>query len=290
MADDYVLVVARWMHFSAAMVLFGSSLFPFYMGDLRQIAWRSPRPFAISFACAALFGTVLWLYRYAAEIGEPDQILATAWVVLTETSFRTVWIVRLAASLLLVAVTLTSFSQGRTALIAGFAATLLVTEGWDGHVVGAARFGPFNQALHLLAAGFWLGSLVPLAAMITKARSGTATDAWRAAGALRRYSNLALVAVLVVAATGSANTWLILGAPPSPFASYGRALILKIGVFCLMLLVATLNRFVIIPRLNEAATESGALGLLSATILLEQVLGAAILLDVSLFGLMDPAG
>jgi hypothetical protein len=44
------------------------------------------------------------------------------------------------------------------------------------------------------------------------------------------------------------------------------------------------------PRLSGAATESHALGLLSATILLEQVLGAAILLDVSLFGLMDPAG
>src|SRR4051812_6237081 len=106
MADDYVLVLARWMHFSAAMVLFGSSLFPFYMGDLRQLAWRSQRPFALSFACAALFGAVLWLCRYAAETGEPDQIFSTAWVVLTETSFGTVWIVRLAGSLLLVMVAL----------------------------------------------------------------------------------------------------------------------------------------------------------------------------------------
>lgn len=45
----------------------------------------------------------------------------------------------------------------------------------------------------------------------------------------------------------------------------------------LLLLIAMFNRFVITPRLNGAATKSRVLGQLSARILLEQMLGAAIL-------------
>jgi putative copper export protein len=55
-------------------------------------------------------------------------------------------------------------------------------------------------------------------------------------------------------------------------------------------MLAALNRLIIIPRLSNQASTVRALRPLAATILLEQALGAAILLDVSLFGLMDPAG
>lgn len=287
MEGDYVLVLARWMHFSAAMVLFGSSLFQFYMGDLGQIAWSPPRSFTVWFGALALLGAGLWLYRYAAAIGEPDETATTVWVILSETSFGIVWAVRIAASLVLMAVAMLAPDRAWTGLVAALAATLLIAEGWDGHVVGAASLGPLNQAVHLLAAGAWLGSLVPLASIISRARHHTAAD--NPARGLGRYSNLALGAVLLVATTGTANTWLVLGGAPSASAPYGRALILKISLFGVMLLLAALNRLVIMPRLTNAVTRVNALGHLSTTILLEQVLGAAILLDVSLFGLMDPA-
>ena len=61
MADDYVLVLARWMHFSAAMVLFGSSLFPFYVGNLAERAWSPPRSFSFVLGTITLAGASLWL-------------------------------------------------------------------------------------------------------------------------------------------------------------------------------------------------------------------------------------
>jgi putative copper resistance protein D len=289
MADDYVLVFARWVHFSAAMVAFGSSLFPFYIGERRQLAWMPSRMFAILLACAVLFGASLWLYQYAAALSGLDQISTTVWVILTETSFGVVWLVRIASSLLLVAVALLGSRPVRTGLTAGLAAALLITSGWDGHVVGTFPWAPLNQALHLLMAGFWLGGLVPLAFTVGETRKGAPIAAQETLQVLRRYSDLAAVAVTLVALTGIANVWLVLGGLPRPATSYGRALTLKIALFGALLLVAAVNRFVLMRALGVAATERRALAWLSGTIGLEQVMGGAILLDVSSFGLIDPA-
>jgi putative copper resistance protein D len=138
-------------------------------------------------------------------------------------------------------------------------------------------------------AGFWLGGLVPLAKCVRDARGGTALTVQDATQALRRYSNLAVVAVMLVALTGGVNVWLILGAPPRLATSYGSALTLKIALFGAMLLLAAFNRFGLMRRLGAANTEKRALARLSWTIALEQVIGAVILLDVSSFGLIDPA-
>jgi hypothetical protein len=51
-------------------------------------------------------------------------------------------------------------------------------------------------------AGFWLGGLVPLAFTVRQGSSGTALQVGGAAQTLRRYSNLAIVAVTLVALTG----------------------------------------------------------------------------------------
>jgi putative copper resistance protein D len=289
MADDYVLVLARWMHFSAAMVLFGSSLFPFYVGNLAERAWSPPRSFSFVLGTITLAGASLWLSRYALGLGDPDQLAATIWVILTETSFGVIWTARLSISALLVCAALLSPERVGTGLVAVLAAALLITSGWEGHVVGTVLWGPLNQALHLLMAGFWLGGLIPLAKCVRDARGGTALAVQDAAQALRRYSNLAVLAVMLVALTGAVNVWLILGAPPRLATSYGRALTLKIALVGAMLLLAAFNRFVLMRGLGAPKTERRALARLSGTIALEQVIGAVILLDVSSFGLIDPA-
>lgn len=70
--------------------------------------------------------------------------------------------------------------------------------------------------------------------------------------------------------------------------SYGRLLLLKIGLFAFMVALAAANRFLLVPRLTSRLGDRRALRLLSATILIEQVAGAAVLLDVAVLGLIDP--
>jgi putative copper resistance protein D len=286
MGSDWPLVAARAAHLWAVMVLFGSAIVALWIRELRDL--RIPgRRLGTALAILVLAASCLWLLRYAQQVSEPDDLEETVWAILTQTSFSWLWVVRLAASVLLVVVALLPCDRGRITGTAACAAILLGVEGWDGHVVGTARLGPLNQAAHLLAAGFWVGSLLPLTILVAR-RQAVEPGREEIASVLRRYSAVAMAAVLVVATTGIINIWLILGAPPRLASDYGRALTLKIALFGLMLVLAALNRLAFMPRFGS---ESGhrAVVLLRSSILLEQVLAAAILLDVAWFGLMNPS-
>lgn len=98
--------------------------------------------------------------------------------------------------------------------------------------------------LHLLAVGFWTGSLLPLA---WAARRGQAAliEAW---------SRAALWAVAVIAATGVVLAILLVRRAELLLASwYGWALLAKIGLVGLMLLLAMRNRAVLTPLLGEGS-------------------------------------
>jgi len=172
-------------------------------------------------------------------------------------------------------------------------AIAVATLAWTGHAgagdgsLGLVRL--LGDIVHLLAASTWLGALVLFLIMLIGGG-----DAGETAEALARFSGVGSVLVGVLLVTGIGNL-LFLAAPSAWIdlakGSYGRLLIVKLGLFGAMLGLAALNRFLFVPRLSASMAESGAHAgarHLRLSISAELALGAAVLLVVASLGQLDP--
>lgn len=93
-----------------------------------------------------------------------------------------------------------------------------------------------------------------------------------------------------IAATGALSTFLMLGQVADLFGPYGRLIIVKVGLFLLMLLVAAYNRLRLLPILAADSTGSSRpLRRLRHSIFVEQGLGMLVLLLASTLGITDPS-
>lgn len=278
-----VVILARWIHFVSATILFGSALFALYGTRPAKPSAQPllPRSVQTALAFLALLSGLAWLAGFAMELAEEDGLWVTVRSVLLETGFGPVWLVRLAAAFLLTAA---AVADAPPSLLALFSALLLGVEGWSGHAATGTLGSSLIQAVHVVAAATWLGGLVPLAILVANARRGSEAAIILA---LRRFSTMGTVAVAVIFATGLVNTWRILGGIPSPAHAYGRVLLLKIGLFALMLGLAGLNRFWLVERLGGVRPGPELLWL-RWTIVGEQIIGVGVLLDVSVLGTMNP--
>jgi copper transport protein len=106
------------------------------------------------------------------------------------------------------------------------------------------------DVVHLLAAATWLGGLVGL---VLTMRSLAARELL-AATTLARFSALAGSLLFAVALAGTVLGWRILGAW-SGFVDtrYGLLLLVKIGLALAVAAVGAWNRFVVLPRVRDAA-------------------------------------
>jgi copper transport protein len=114
-----------------------------------------------------------------------------------------------------------------------------------GHALDRGRPGyePVVDFLHVAAASFWLGGLVAL---------GLALSSSGDRGSLvRRFSNVALVSVLVLAATGVLRALAELRSVGQLWSTgYGQLLIVKTALLALLAAVGWVNRYRLVPRLS----------------------------------------
>jgi copper resistance protein D len=285
-------IIIRFVHFAAAMSLFGASLFLAVLARpvLRAALARSTGPILAAASVIAAATAILWLLLVGGEMGggwrdafDPAVLSAT----LYETQFGSLWQGRLVLALALLIVAPWRCPP-RSALIAILAGVNLASLGLAGHAamrMGAEGvFERANQALHLTAAGFWLGALAPLLVCLRLLDDPALKN--EAAAALRRFSGLGHVAVAAVLATGVVNTFMILGRWPGDFSSpYQACLAMKIATVAVMVLIALYNRYWLVPRLEGDAGASAALMRNTA---LEIGLGAIVLALVSAFATFEP--
>ncbi|SDR29601.1 putative copper resistance protein D [Rhizobiales bacterium GAS113] len=289
---DEALVLCRLLQFAAAMLQFGVSVFQSTLAPA-ALARALDRPLRRMSGAAILVvfvTTVGWLLLAAGEMGEgwadtwnPETIGA----VLFHTEFGQVWLWRLGFAIVLLGV-LAFGRHDRWPIVALLAALVLGSLGLVGHaVMQAGAFGWLNRlchVIHLLAAGFWLGSLVPLIACL-RSMTDQAVSA-NALVALRRFSALGHVAVATVLATGAINTWLVLGQLPINVSSPYQALLLaKISLVAIMLGLALVNRYVLVPHLRSAFD---SLRLLRWSTIGEIILGLGTVGLVSIIGTLAP--
>src|SRR6266436_5094512 len=220
------LAGARFFHLACAIILFGGASFVLYArpdaGGSRRLALL-PAILAAA-ALGALLSGLAWFVLTAANmsgalVGALDRETLSS--VLWDTSFGLVWALRVPLMILILAVIwwrrASALSRRAIALLSFLAAILLASLAGVGHTQVhegvSAGVHVAADAVHLLAAGAWLGGLLPLCLFLAPDRTAQVSND-EAVRILSRFSGMGYVAVAVLIASGSINSWFLIGSLP----------------------------------------------------------------------------
>jgi putative copper export protein/mono/diheme cytochrome c family protein len=237
---------------------------------------------------AALLIGVFWLTLQAAVIAGTSSFsgaLTALVTVLPDTQFGHVVLVRFAC--LLVAFPLLDGRRWRLAVALVLTGAAIGMQGGVGHAGatgGAAGVALLiSEALHLMAAGAWLGGLLPLCLLA----------GWlpprAAATTCHSFTPVGLSAVLVIAGTAIVQAWQLIASLGGLFGTqYGQIALLKLAIFFVLLTLAAINRFVLTERLR-GEDDSMIARLLRVTLAVEAMLGALVILVAAFLASGTPA-
>jgi putative copper resistance protein D len=294
---DETLIAWRALHFAATIQVAGAVLFRLVIlhgiapsGRLQR--WLG-RTFWVSLAVVLASG-LAWLLSVASAIDDTSWNAAlsdgTVATVVADTQFGNAWTVRFGAAIALalaVAIGRGRFQSTIVLLCVGIIVGGLAFAGHGASSAGAG--GDLHlgaDILHLLAVAAWIGELFPFALLLAFsdhpkiAASGDPVPI-----ATRRFSDVALAAVLTILVTGMVNTIYLVGSPMLLVTTdYGRLLSLKLVVFVFMLAIAAVNRLVFVPRISQGGTDA-----LKRNAIIEIALGVTVILIVAVLGTLPPA-
>jgi putative copper resistance protein D len=249
---------------------------------------------------AALFSALLWFWLVVASMSGlslGDVFSGSAWqTVLFQTEFGRVWQLRLgllgvALALVALGFTQQSLRKALTLVLWPLALLFLVSLAWISHAAaaGAQPLGLLGDALHLCAAGGWIGGLLPLAIFLTHAKVSVSLGG-RALRVLRRFSALSLCSVGVLVVSGLSNSWLLVGSVAALFTTrYGVLLLCKLALFAVLLGFGARNRGIVRAKLNPPANNLELLTQLRRNVFYEVCLGLAVVAIVGWLGTTPPA-
>ncbi len=304
-----VTVLARWIHFAAVFILFGSAFFWSYMEEARRSDDRGGLPrtlrattilLRVAAPVAAISG-VVWLACLLANmtngfssVVDPDT-LRTFFL---QTQFGPVAALRLALLAAAVPIVLLPWqNRAVTSALMHIGALLLIDQAWLGHAAegGAGLYGMVMivvYSVHVLAVGAWVGGLPPLLFARVEQRDFSPAEAREATlDILSRYSVMAMVAVSLIVVTGIANAGFRVGGSFDRLfdTHYGCVLSTKASVVAVMLGLACFNRFVAMPRLRAAPkADMTQIARLRASVACELVLGVLVLAVAAVLGVTPP--
>ncbi|HUI20721.1 MAG TPA: CopD family protein [Methylocella sp.] len=303
------LVITRGIHFASVFVLFGSSFFWFYMP--REHSFAHPGQLTKTLAATTI------MLRIAAPI---LAISGVAWMALVlinmtsdfhsvvnpedlrlffyDTPVGTVSIIRLALFAIAVVVAFLPW-HGRLwySALLHIGALLLISQAWLGHAAegGSGVYGAIMitvYAIHMFAAGAWVGGLPPLLSGLVEQRRFTPEEARVCTvDILSRFSLMGMVTVTLIVATGIANAgFRVAGSFGVLFdTEYGNVLFTKIGFVAVMLTLAYFNRFVFMPKLRRAELKGiKHINRLGRSVAFELVLGMLVIAAAAVLGITPP--
>lgn len=254
-------ILAKAIGYGAALLAMGGVLFSCIFAKHAEASVLSlARQLAVG---AALVGLVVLAVRFgirAARIsgmgfeGATDpMMLGFVW----ESPLGTAAIWRGIGELAIVAILVPRIGQW-IALLGTFAVAISFAQ--VGHALGEPRAAlTILLVLHLLAAAFWVGALMPLR---------KAACAPTGADLLRHFGNLAAFSVAVLILAGTSLAWLLSGSVTALFGTaYGFVLLLKVAIVAVLLGFAAWNKLRLVPALRSK--KPGAPQALRRSILVE---------------------
>ncbi|GAA1442174.1 cytochrome c oxidase assembly protein [Leifsonia poae] len=179
---------------------------------------------------------------------------------ITSVSLGQAW---LGITLIAAAVTVLCFAvRNHTALIfvTALAIASIIPMAQQGHSADAAGHDAAvtSFGLHVLFAAIWLGGLVTMIVLRRRFEGG------RLVTVLERYSTLALIAFIVVAASGYVNAELRVGTLAQLATPYGILVLIKVAALGALGLFGVLQRRYLIGRLSAGGSRSAFWWLVTA--------------------------
>jgi putative copper resistance protein D len=311
------LIATRLLHYAATVSLEGTFVFwcliawPAFHRTKASQAFQARldrRLFALAWASllVALASGGAWLVIVASNMsGMPLSAVLrgpVVGIVLTQTRFGEDWGLRAALVVVLAGcLAVQGLTRKHVAAWIGLlaAAAFIASLAWAGHGA-AAEDVPFDaihlpaDILHLLAAGAWLGGLLPLVLLLAQARGDGSPEAVTVArAATLRFSKLGISSVGTLLATGLVNTWFLAGSVPALLGTpYGQLLLVKVALFATMIAVAGVNQLRLAPRLADIASDAAlrlrAVRKLVRNASIEASLGVFVLAVVGIIGVLPP--
>ncbi|HEY1935489.1 MAG TPA: CopD family protein [Acetobacteraceae bacterium] len=289
-AEAIILALLRGTHVIALASLFGTLVSLALVVPTNTPASARQRLVVLarrSTTLALLIG-VCWLVLQSVEIAGATSLgdaLHALLLVVRDTQFGHLVLIRFA--LLLGTLPLLNGQGWRLAGALVLTGAALAMQGAMGHAgaTGGAAGAMLlvSEALHLLAAGAWLGGLLPLFILVGALPPRAASTAAHA------FSPIGLSAVLLLAGTALVQAWELIGSLPGLFGTaYGHIALSKLGLFFLLLALACINRFFFTDRLR-AADDGAIRGLMRTSILIEAMLGALVIVVAAFLASGTPA-
>ncbi|MCP1204748.1 copper homeostasis membrane protein CopD [Pantoea sp. B550] len=286
-------ILLRGLHFAAVMLLTGSACYSALLAPRRYRLLLALRlnPLVKGSAWLALLSALLMLACQNVLMSGDSTNLADTdiWLAVLGTHFGAVWQWEIIFGVMgIFALLLTGKLRQQVLLLAGV--LQLSCMALIGHA--AMRDGvpgllqQISQAMHLIAAAFWVGGLLPLLLLMREVRQiDRRTDAIRTMMRFSRYGHLAVVLTLL---SGVINSVMIAGWPLMWHDSrYIILLLCKMLLVALMVLVALINRYWLVPRFRLAG--SGTQQKFIRMTQLELLLACGVVGLVSVFATLSPA-
>jgi copper resistance protein D len=304
-----LLIAARAAHIAASILIAGT--FTFHVvtlgsasspanDDLPGVERRLLRLVVWSLV-AVLLSAVLWFWLVVVNtsgLSFKNAFSAAAWrMVLLKTQFGRVWQLRLGLIAIMFVLVISELvrNDARRRLLILFlwllSVVLLVSLAWISHAAAAMvqPLGLVGDALHLCAAGGWIGGLVPLIIFLRCAQASFSPGK-SVVLILERFSTLSLCCVSVLIASGICNSWLLVGSFHAFFTTrYGWLLLVKLALFGMLISIGARNRLAIRTKPSTAQAGSHSMRQLRRNVIYEACLGAAVVAIVACLGVTPPA-
>jgi copper transport protein len=296
------LLVARWAMFLTVMAAIGLFVLRIAIARplVRRVHGSSLRPVSIAFVVTSVLGLVaipiyldlataidslrsafaigalVPLYR-ATAFGRGYVAMEICFALFCLAGWIALWIDRPEREQRSIAEIVAALG----ALLA--AAAVLVVPGAAGHAAQTAPRGlsVLLDWLHLASGSLWIGGLIGLLVVWGSLASGT-----RVAGlavCVPRFSNVAFVSVVVLVGSGVGATVLHMPILAALWqTSYGKAILVKVGLITFTLVLGAVNLLITKPRL-VAARSRPAVGPSAASLLRGAISGETALLVCAIF-------
>ena len=302
---DLLVLISRFIEYSGAMILFGSSLFLLYGQPIAsdttgsELRWTRLLLMGagIGLLGATMVGFVAQTTVLAGSFGAVSDP-ATLKAALFDMNFGISSLVRLATAHLAITAAICLGPDARLwRLCAALGAIACASFAWMGH--GAATEGSpgwvhlVGDIAHLLAAAGWIGALAIFWVMLARPVSSVSCQKALCAS-LTGFSGVGTMLVALIIASGLINSVFLVGWNPAHIVvtRYGQVLIVKLLLFAVMLALAAANRFRHTPSLARALSNgeltTASLSHLRKSITAETITAAGVLALVSWLGTLAP--
>ena len=283
-------VAVRGVQLAALLVLIGAIVFRFGVVDrsaeltpeLRAALYRRLATVAMVAALFVLLADAARLELQKEILGGEPSHLVHIRILAANTEWGRAWLMQVGVAIVMgVAIWLGRRGQFAAWVAAAVGAiALAVSPALGGHAAASASSRSLAigaDALHVLAAAGWMGSLFCLVTVaLPVVVAGEGDDRWRSVASLvAAFSPLALLSAAVVLLSGVVSAWLRMGAlAPLWTTDYGRVLLIKLAMLAAVAATGAYNWRRVQPTLGTAPATSR----LRKTATTELALGAAVVI------------